>query len=472
MLLFRQKNRKGEMSKPVNQLDKEPIKSLFFKYYTPTLMSLMSVTIHQIINGLILGQYVGKEGVAAVGLFGPILIIFIAFALALMIGGGILIAKSIGAKNYNHAQEVFQFTTTLALLLGGIVALSSPLITRPITTFLVGDEGGDIVKSTFDYMFWGFIWLPFFFLRMLWGNFVNSDGAPKISRNASLLAVLLNVILDFLLIIVFPLGTAGASIATGISIFAAVVYLFVYINKGKGHISFRNFKFTVKLKAWRELFEFGVPSFISEISFSLGLLLLNKSLIQFGALAVAAFGLINHLSFIFIRLFTAAMISALPIMSFNIGAELPKRVLETLRFSLFFTFILGMFVSVIGFMFPDFLVSIFSGNESEDFKIIAVNATGLYFILFIAAGPNYILGAYLQSIGKSTMSIVINLLKGFVLIGFFLILLPNYFGMGLNGIWLSRSLTEIGTLILIGLITLYNKRKYYSHEAILRKNVS
>lgn len=458
------------MSKPVSQLDKDPIRSLFFKYYTPTLMSLMSVTIHQIINGLILGQYVGKEGVAAVGLFGPILIIFIAFALALMIGGGILIAKSVGAKNYNQAQEIFQFTTTLALLLGGIVALSSPFITAPITTFLVGNEG-DIVQSTSDYMFWGFIWLPFFFLRMLWGNFVNSDGAPKISRNASMLAVFLNIILDFLFIIIFPLGTQGASIATGISIFAAVVYLFVYIWKGKGHISFKNFKFTVRLKEWRELFKFGIPSFVSEISFSLGLLLINKSLIPFGALAVSAFGLINHLSFIFIRLFTAAMIAALPIMSFNIGAELPKRVLDTLRFSMLFTFILGVIVSAIGFMFPDFLVRIFSGNESVDFKIIAVNATGFYFILFIAAGPNYILGAYLQSIGKSTMSIVINLLKGFILIGLFLIVLPHSFGMGLNGIWLSRSLTEIVTLLLIGIITLYNKHKYYSSEAILSKNI-
>src|SRR5690606_37114794 len=141
------------MSKPVSQLDKDHIRSLLFKYYIPTLMSLMSVTIHQIINGIILGRYVGKEGVAAVGLFGPILIILIAFALALMIGGGILIAKSIGAKNYNHAQKVFQFTTTLALLIGGIVALCSPFITRPVTIFLVGNEGGDIVQATHDYMF-------------------------------------------------------------------------------------------------------------------------------------------------------------------------------------------------------------------------------------------------------------------------------------------------------------------------------
>jgi Na+-driven multidrug efflux pump len=113
---------------------------------------------------------------------------------------------------------------------------------------------------------------------------------------------------------------------------------------------------------------------------------------------------------------------------------------------------------------------LFSGDESAEFKRIAVNATGLYFILFIAAGPNYILGAYLQSIGKSVMSIVINLLKGFVLMIVFLSVLPGYFEMGLNGIWLSRSLTEIGTLLVAGLFTLYYRQRYYSSEAILAKH--
>jgi Na+-driven multidrug efflux pump len=269
---------------------------------------------------------------------------------------------------------------------------------------------------------------------------------------------------------VFPLGTAGASIATGISILATVIYLFVYINKGKGHLTFKGFQFTLRLKEWKALFNFGVPSFIAEISFSLGLLIINKSLLPFGAVAIAAFGLINHISFIFIRLFTAAMISVLPIISFNIGAGLPKRVLETLKFSLVFTFILGVIVSVTGFIFSDSLVSIFSGNVSEEFTRTANNAMALYFILFIAAGPNYILGAYLQSIGKSMMSAVINFLKGFALVVFFVLLLPEYLNLGLDGIWLSRSLTEVGTLFLIALFTLYHRQTYYSHGAILLKN--
>lgn len=457
------------MKSPVN-LGEDSVKSLFFKYYIPTLTSMLSVTAHQIVNGIILGQCVGKEGVAAVGLFGPVLTVFIGFALALMIGGGILISKNIGSKHFTYAQEVFQFTTTIVIVPGSIIALSSPFITAPVVSFLTSHEGQEIVKSTYDYMFWGFIWMPLFFLRMLWSNFVSSAGFPKVSRNSSLLAVLLNVVLDLLLIVVFPFGTAGASIATGLSIAGSVVYLLIHINKEDGHLSIKRFKFTFKLKEWRELIRFGLPSFMSEISFSLGLLALNRSLVPFGALVIAAFGIVNHVSFIFIRLFTAAMISALPIMSFNIGARFSQRVLEIFRFSMIFTFILGLLVSIIAFIIPDFLIAIFSGRETNIFKSVAANAVGLYFILFVAAGPNYLLSAYLQSIGKSVLSTTMSVLKGVVLIGLFLLLLPDYFGMGINGIWLSRSFAEIGTLVLIGVVTLLDKRNYYSHEAVLRKN--
>lgn len=454
---------------PSASLDKDPIRPLFFRYYTPTLASMLSVTLHQVINGIILGQYVGKDGVAAIGLYGPVFTIFIAFSLSLMIGGGILISRSIGAKDYTQAQQVFQFSTTVALLVGGIIAVSAPFITAAVTRFLAGDESTTIYQSTYDYIFWGFLWLPLFFLRMLWGNFITNDGAPKVSKNATLLSVLLNIVLDIVFIVFIPLGTAGASIATGLAILGALIYLFVYINRKKGHLSFRHFRFTLYFSQWKTLLNFGIPSFVSELSFSFGLLFINKALIPFGALAVAAFGMVNHISFLFVRLFTAAMISVLPIMSFNIGAGQPRRVLQTLRFGLVFTTILGVIITIIGFTFPGMIVSIFAGNESAAFRAIATHAMGLYFILFLAAGPNYLFGAYFQSIGMSFLSTSINLLKGLVLIIAFLLLLPANSNFGMDSIWLSRSLAEVGTLVLIIIFTFTQRDRFYSAAAILKK---
>ncbi|MFD2574115.1 MATE family efflux transporter [Spirosoma soli] len=452
-----------------NPLGEAPIKSLFFSYYGPALISILSTTLHQVINGILLGQQVGKEGLAAVGLYGPVIITFIALTLPVVIGSGILIGKKVGAGEYGSVQTIFQFATTLALVLGGAIAVSTPFFLKYVVDFLVGSSNTAIARNTADYMFWQLLGLPFFFLSMFWGGFVRNDGSPKISRNASLIAVTTNIVLDLLFIVGLHWGVEGASVATVIASLASATYLFLHIQKGNNHFGFHKFRFTLNYSGWKELLTFGLPTFASELSFSIGLLIISHSLVNYGSLAVSAFGLVNYLSFVFIRLFTAAMIASLPILSFNIGARLPQRVLETVRFSVGFTLVIGVIVTTLGVVAPNLFITLFSGDKTEEFRQVAGGAMSLYFLLFLAAGPNYILSAYLQSIGKSTLSTLINGLKGVVFVSVFISLLPSYFQMGLNGVWLSRSLAEGCTLLLVGLYTYLRKETYYHERAILAR---
>ncbi|MCC5612641.1 polysaccharide biosynthesis C-terminal domain-containing protein [Nostoc sp. CHAB 5834] len=448
-----------------NPLGQAPIRSLFFQYYGPALISMLSSTAHQVINGIILGQQVGKEGLAAVGLYGPVVIVLVSLSLPIMIGGGVLIGKSLGAANYQKAQQVFQFATTLVLLLGGTLALTAPLVAKPLAQFLAGSGNTALADNTANYAFWQLISLPFFFLGMIWGNFVRADNAPKVSRNASILAAGVNIVLDLVLIVGLHKGVEGASMATAMAVVCGTIYLFVYLLKGNSHYSIPSFGFTLRLDEWRDYIKIGLPSFASEIAFSSGLLLINQTLITYGSTAIAVFGLINYLSFILVRLFTAAMIAALPIMAFNIGARQPGRVLATLRFSLLYTMALGVLIVALGFLLPDQLVSLFSGDQSAQYHQVASQAMSLYFLLFLAAGPNYLLAAYLQSTGKPTVSILINCLKGLVLVILCLGVLPDR--LGLAGVWLSRSLAEILTLLLVSMYTLYYRKKYYAESTLL-----
>ncbi|WP_459212834.1 MATE family efflux transporter [Aquimarina rhabdastrellae] len=450
-------------------LGKEDVKSLFFAYYKPILMSLLSITIHQIVDGIILGQKVGKEGIAAIGIYAPVLIVFIAFCLAVMIGGGIMVSKNIGAKDYSKVQHVFEFTTTIAILIGIVVSSIAIFFTEEIAMMLAGNENMALYENTEVYMFWSFIGLPFFLVRIVWGGLLNNDNAPKIARNASILAAGVNIILDILLVIVFPFGMAGASIATAIAIFSAVLYVFVYIYSGKSSFSVKNFKFRVQYEEWKELLAYGFPSCISELCFALGFLVINKYLLDYGALAVAAFGLINYISFSFLRLFTAAMLAMQPIISFNIGAKQPERVLAILKYTLQFTIVLGAIVFGIGYFFPDILIRIFSNDKTITFNELARTSLMIYFALFFVAGPNYVLVMYLQSIGKSKLATFFNIMKGLGFVILYINILPAINNWGLNGIWWVRPITEISVLILIVIYTRSQYIKYYSKEAILNK---
>lgn len=118
--------------------DQMPIRSLFFQYYIPALTSMLSITLHQVINGVMLGHYVGKEGVAAVVLYWPVQLVLIAIGLLGMMGGGIMVGRAVGAKDAVRAQAVFEFVTTWSWVVGGVVALVAPFVTQPLARFLAG----------------------------------------------------------------------------------------------------------------------------------------------------------------------------------------------------------------------------------------------------------------------------------------------------------------------------------------------
>ena len=137
-----------------------------------------------------------------------------------------------------------------------------------------------------------------------------------------------------------------------------------------------------------------------------------------------------------------------------------------LRDCLFIRAVIHKPVTLAGLFFSDPLVLLFSGNQTGASRIIATQALSLYFLLFLAAGPNYILAAFLQSTGKTTLAMIINLLKGFLLIIPALLILPDHFG--LSGVWLSRSLAEILTFAVVGVYTLYYKKQYFHANAIVK----
>jgi Na+-driven multidrug efflux pump len=451
----------------ISDLGHAPVRLLFFRFYVPALVSMASIALHQIINGIILGRQLGKEALAAISLYTPVLFVCIALVLAVMIGGGILFSRNAGAQRYGDAQRVFRFCTTLVVLVSGLIALSAPLSTPILVRQLAAGQNPVIVQYTTECTFWNLVFLPVFLLRVLWGGFLSNDNGPVVSRNASILSALVNIVLDVVLVIVFPFGVAGAAIATGLALLVGLGYLFVRIRNRSGHIDLHRFRFTLRLADWRELLRLGFPSFVSELSVAVGFLLINRSLLPYGTLAVSAFGVVNLLSNLFLRLFTASMLAVQPVMAFNIGARHPRRVLEILRFALMFCFATGVVVFLIGTFLANFMISIVAVNESAAFKQVTSEAIFLSFFLFLATGANYILVMYLQVTGQSMLSTTINMVRGFALIALFLFLLPD--ALHLNGVWLARPLAEISLLLGLSSYLWIRRGAFFSEEAILGK---
>ncbi len=449
-------------------LGNAPIRRLFFAYYFPAVVSMLSVTIHQVVDGMILGAMVGKEGVGVIGLFFPVLIVFIAIELMLMIGGGILFSQYVGAKKVAKAQQVFQFTTAITVVIGVTIALFSPWLTPLISKLLAGGEQTNIYQYTYDYAFWSLLWVPIYLLRILWGGFTNNDQAPKINRNATVIGAVVNIILDFWFVMGLEWGVAGASIATGIALVFSLGYISFYIYQSKNNLTFKEFRFSFKLPDWKRVFELGFPTFASELAFAIGYILITQYMINFGDQAVAAFGIINYLSFIFFRFFAGVTLALQPLIAFNMGAGKPQRVLTLLRFGLGFSLVLGLLAIVSGHVAGHYLLMMFSKDVEQAFYAIADPGIQLYFYLFLTVGINNVLSLYLQSIRKATLTSGMNIVRGLILVLLFLWLFSDILSWSIEAIWLVKPLAELLTFVAVGGYTLVLKQQFYSTEVITK----
>ena len=204
--------------------------TLFRKYFVPTLLGMLSMSAVTAIDGIFVGHGVGSDGIAAVNICVPLLMLFT--GIGLMVGAGCSVVASIQLSRGKSKSA--RLNVTQALLFVTIVALipSVLMMAFPAETARMLGSSEHLLPMVADYLLWFVpswvfqIWITvsLFVIRL--------DGVPKLAMVCSLITAVINVVLDWLFISPFGWGVMGAAFATSISIMAgglvAMVYLLFY----------------------------------------------------------------------------------------------------------------------------------------------------------------------------------------------------------------------------------------------------
>ena len=192
--------------------------TLFRKYFVPTLLGMLSMSAVTAIDGIFVGHGVGSDGIAAVNICVPLLMLFT--GIGLMVGAGCSVVASIQLSRGKSKSA--RLNVTQALLFVTIVALipSALMMAFPAETARMLGSSEHLLPMVTDYLLWFVpswvfqIWItvPLFVIRL--------DGAPKLAMLCSLITAVINVVLDWLFIFPFGWGVMGAAFATSISIMA------------------------------------------------------------------------------------------------------------------------------------------------------------------------------------------------------------------------------------------------------------
>ena len=431
---------------------------LFRKYFIPTLLGMLSMSAVTAIDGIFVGHGVGSDGIAAINICIPLLMLFT--GIGLMVGAGCSVVASVQLSRGKF--QVARINVTQALLFVTIVALIPSLLMMafPEKTALMLGSSEALLPLVKDYLSWFVpswvfqIWISvsLFIIRL--------DGAPRLAMLCSLITAVINVALDWLFIFPFGWGVMGAAFATSISIVAGGVVAIVYLLFFARRLRLCALKWSAKsIRLFARNIGYqcriGASALLGEATLAVLMFAGNQVFMQYlGDDGVGAFGIAcYYIPFVFM-VGNAIAQSAQPIISFNFGLGDSSRVKETECIALLTAVVCGAIVTAVFTFWPSTLVGLFLALDDAAAQI-AVGGLPLFAVGFTFFIINLTAVGYFQSIERVIPATIFALMRGCVFLVPCFIILPQL--SGTPGIWYAMPLSEILTTVSIILFFLYNR---------------
>jgi len=441
------------------QMGKEPIHNLLLKSAAPAVIGMLLQSIYVMIDGMFVGQGTGPLGLAAVNLSMPVLQVGSALAFMLVIGGSTYTAIALGESDTDKASTTFSMVLKTLLLVSVAFTIIGVLGAERIATV----AGADVQTHTMvsGYIRILSISMPFFMLTMLLETGMRVVGQPMKSMVVLSFGALLNVGLDWLLIMKLNMGVNGAAIATGISQLISMLVLLRYYLKPGFILKLKNAP--ISMKVLRPILFNGSSEFATGIALGISTYLFNLILMSIkGNMAVSAYSIIGYISQIVFMIHFGLAAGMQPIVSFNYGAKNTQRYKDTLKLALVVASGVGILASITLLTAAEPITKLFIGNRL-DLLDLTLTASTFAALIYVPAGINIIMSGYYTAIDRPVESVTIAIFRSLIFIVVGLFTLPNLFG--LSGVWATMPGAEILTLLICGGIVQYHKSKEKNPKA-------
>jgi len=422
---------------------KDKISSVFFQYSIPSVLGMLAISSASIVDGFFIGNYVGDSGLAAINISFPIFSLLFGFALMLAIGSSVVSGKLIGEGDTKNASIIFS-KTMICITLFSFLACTVLFLNIETILHLFGADK-NLTTIAIEYLSIMLIFIPFLMIGVVLDYFVRVDNRPNLAFVALLLSAIINVLLDWFMIVYLQKGIFGAALATGISQLTLLVILLPHFFSKKATL-----KFVKPIGSYIQVIKAaynGVSEFVNEISVGITTLIFNYVMIKnFSIEGIAAFTVINYLLLIGIMISFGISDSLQPIISKNFGAKKTNRIEGFLKLAFIFTSLVGIVMTLLIIFIPDTLANIFLEDTNYQTKQIVLDFAKFIWIAFLFSGINLVISAYLTAIHKPLSSMIIALSRSFVFPVFFIFTLQFLFGT--QGIFLAIPMAEAITFII------------------------
>ena len=411
----------------------------------PLLIGNLLQQTYNIVDSVIVGQFLGKEALAAVS--ASFFIYYFIISLVIGVGSGItvVISQYYGAKQYDKVQQAFSsiliFTVFIGLLLSAVGVVFSESFFRLTKT------PEDVISDAVRY-FRIFIGGTFIFITL--NSLLSVFRGMGDSRRPMIfifITAALNIILDILFVIVFRWDIEGVAFATILAQAVGVVVCLVYLNKRHKLLSIKRKDLKFEPSLFFRGMKIGLPTSVQQCSLSVGLLMLLGVVNIFGTDTLTAYGAAGRIDALITQVILTLSSAISAFCGQNIGAGTVSRVREGVRFAILVNTLFALMVFSLICFFGREMMMIFTPDES----VISIGYNYLIIVgaVFILHGAMNVMNGAMRGAGDTLFAMVTGI------VAFWLIRLPlAYFlseRMGYSGIWwaicISITLGFIATYI-------------------------
>ena len=436
------------------------VSSLFNRVFFPTLLGMLGMSAMTAIDGIFIGHSVGSDGIAAVNIVVPVLMLLT--GVGLMVGMGCSVVSSLRLARGQVLAARVSVTRAMLFVTAVAVVVVGAMLAFPDASARALGSSEHLLPLVREYMVW---YIPSW-LFMLWTAValfvIRLDGAPNLAMACSLTSAVLNVFLDWLFMFPFGWGIMGAAFATSLSTAAggviAVAYLLFFARRlrvVRVRVGWRALRAAARDLAGQ--CRVGSSSLLAEATLAVLTFMGNYVFMSYlGDDGVGAFGIACYYTPFVFMVGNAIAQSAQPIISYNFGLKAWPRVRAAERVALRTAVVCGLVVTAGFVFFARELVGLFVPLDNAAARL-AVEGFPYFSAGFVVFILNLAVIGYFQSLERMRPATVFALLRGVAWLVPSFLLLPGL--LGTRGIWLALSVSELLTFLCVAVFFAVRRRR-------------
>ncbi len=404
---------------------------LILKFAIPMLLGNIFQQLYSVIDSIVVGKFIGKNALAAVGTSGPVIFLLISFMIGITMGFTIVISQYFGAKDMTRVQKAINTMYIFLFFISILMSSVGILISRYI--FLIINLAPEIIPQAQLFLNIFFSGLVFLFGYNGTSAILRGLGDSKTPLYFLIGSVMINIGLDLIFVLVLHWGVAGVAYATVISEGLAFSVQIIYLNKYHKVVKFslRGLKFDYPI--FLKSIKIGLPTGFQQTFVSIGMVALYWVVNRFGINANAAYSVAGRID----------NFAAMPAMSFsialssfvgqNMGANKPERVKTGLRATFFMTSTVTLIMSAFILFFARGLMRMFTNDAAViELGHSYLVVIGIFYILF---STMFVFTGILRGAGDTLVPMFISLFSLWIVRIPLAYLLSNVPSIGVHGIW-------------------------------------